>query len=143
MFSAIERLNNPASWNTTAIELRSEASVTSRMSVPSTDDAPVLGIAQPLEQGERRRLAGTGMPDQRHRLAGQRLEVEVIATDRAVGKAEGQVLVAHVAARPFERAGAGPVEHRARRVDQFEIGVDRRLLLEEPEEEMGKLRRAW
>ena len=35
MFSAIERLKRPASWNTTAIDWRSEVSVTSAMSWPS------------------------------------------------------------------------------------------------------------
>jgi formate dehydrogenase major subunit len=35
-FSAMLRLNNPASWKTTAMARRSEVSLTSRMSCPST-----------------------------------------------------------------------------------------------------------
>ena len=99
-------------------------------------DAPFLRIAQTLQQGERRGLAGPRMPDERHRLARQGLEVRVLDADRAIGKTEGEILVAHVPARLFERARAWTVEDRTRRVHEIEIGVDRRLLLKEAEEEM-------
>ena len=42
-------------------------------------DGPGIRVAQALEQGDRRALAGAGVADQRHRLAGLRDE----ARDRA------------------------------------------------------------
>jgi len=50
MFSAMERLNRPASWNTTASLCRRLVSVTSAMSWPSM-------LMRPLSGGERQRIA--------------------------------------------------------------------------------------
>ena len=76
-FSAIERLNSSASWNTTPILRRSAASLISRMSMPSIVIAPGLRIEGAMQQRQRRRLAGAGGADQRDGLARLRDEVEI------------------------------------------------------------------
>ena len=67
------------------------------MSRPSTSDAARLGIAQPLQQRQRRRLARAGRADQRHRLAGRHLEIEIEHALRAGAVAEADVLELDVA----------------------------------------------
>ena len=69
MFSAIERLNSPASWNTTAMLWRSEVERHVGDVVAVDRDAARVERAQPLQQGERRGLAGAGRADERDGLA--------------------------------------------------------------------------
>ena len=67
-FSSIERAKRNGSWNTTPILARSEASVMSRMSVPSIRMRPRCGIEDAMQKAERRRFARAGRADQRDRL---------------------------------------------------------------------------
>ena len=70
MLSSIERLNRPASWNTVAIEWRSEFRVTVRVSMPSIRMRAGLRVVDALQEVDQRRLAGAGRADDGDRLAG-------------------------------------------------------------------------
>ena len=65
------------SWNTTPMLRRSEASVMSRMSIPSMMMRPSVGIEHAMQQAERRRFARAGRADERDGLAGPRREGDV------------------------------------------------------------------
>jgi hypothetical protein len=138
-FSAMLRLNKPASWKTTAMALRNDVSLTSRMSMPSMVMATAVGIAQTLQKAQAWWSFPIRCGRPAHGLPGRRLEIEMVDAEMTIGKGEGEFLVADPP--PDVRQGwrAGPVGDQARRVDEIEIGVDGRLLIEEAENEARQL----
>ena len=127
------------SWNTTPMLARSEF----ERDVADVDavDADRAGIrvAQALQQGHRGALAGAGVADQRHRLAGLGDEGEVVH-GRAVA-AVGQADPLELDLAPARGRGIARrlLDHRRSRVEHVEELGEPRRLEEQPGDEADRL----
>ena len=92
---------------------RREAKVSARRSVPSIRIRPASRVAQPLQQGQRRGLAGAGGTDQGHGLAGLGGEGEVEHALVGAGEAVGEVLELDAAGDLAQDRGIRRVAHVA------------------------------
>ena len=114
MLARTVSLNRTMSWVTSPIWDRSEARVTSRMSMPSISDPARGRLVEAGQQVDDGRLAGAAEADQGHRLARLDLEADVVQ-DRPVGLVgEADGLEADPALDGRQGIGAGPVLDLAR-----------------------------
>ena len=74
-------------------------------------DVAAIRIIEPLDEGDRRRLAGARPADQTHPFPGPNMEREILQHALAVGIAESDIDEADGAAEPDERPGIGRIGH--------------------------------
>ena len=78
MLSRIVPENRKPSWGTMPSCERSECSVTVAQVVPVDQHPPPVGVVEARHELGQRGLAGAGGADQRHRLPGRHLQVDVL-----------------------------------------------------------------
>ena len=94
------------------------------MSMPSIVIRPAVEFVEAREQRGDRRLAGAGWADEGDRLAGADVEVDVPQDGLVRAVAEGDVLVADVAAQAVDRDRVGCVLDVRLGVEQFVVAAE-------------------